>query len=794
MGFLKQPECAGLLVAMVIVLLVYLLIRRLKNKEYAFWGRFLESRLLSVCAGSILLLLLIISLLYQEYGIGWGIGQIICFATLYLVFILLLRSVFRWIKAFRTPNYKSRLLWAALAVWSFGFILYFIGFYYEGTKDSPAALIIRPALSAAELFISNRDLLEVSLHCKENPLYMGAYSIASLLALIVSASVIIRLTGMSIKSWIKLRTMKSDPGEPLYIFWGVNIPSLMLAKDIQKWTAEHVKGGKADIIFIDNNDNHEEEAGERMSFERILNMFFIRRKSFKAISDAGVDASICVSELDPAECQMGLIDDFMKRAGLTNVLRMMNDAARVHVFFLSEDGDRNIMMASAIRDSIKRSNGSMRGKCTLYCHSCMEKINYHGVFAPGDCPMVRIVDTAILSVNQLKADADLLPVNFVNPDTTRGVATKPFEALVLGFGQTGLEALKFLYEFGSFVGPDGDKNKIKCYVVDPDVESLRESFVNRAPGFSESDELVFVPETEKSAGFWNRMKSVIDRLDYVVVTVGNDIKGLSLAENIYNLALKYRNGRPFCLALRTYDSANHDRALKVADYYNSYSGRANWKFKVFGEISQLFTYENVVEDTVLRNAMEFYYVYQKSSGEAVAEDAEAEWNKRRDSYGKATGFMCLLAMHNKLVQQEQQDISNARHIETKMRLAGVFGSDDARLKELLSAVEGRELGSLVYPNATEEQKTLLKNMAKCEHLRWNASNLLLGYVAWEPLEDGNKKDYVGKRLSCLVSNETLEAIPFLKSTIHYDYNTVDVSFRIKSSLKFKESSDINGDR
>lgn len=794
MEFLKQPECTGLLVATAVVLLIYLLIRKLKNKEYAFWGRFLESRLLSLCAGFILLSLLVISLLYQGYGIGWGAGQIICFTTLYLVFFLLLRSTFRWVKAFRTPNYKSRLLWAALAVWSFGFILYFIGFYHEGTKDSPAALIIRPALSAAELFISNRDLLEVSLHCKENPLYMGAYSIASLLALIVSASVIIRLTGMSIKSWIKLRTMKSDPGEPLYIFWGVNIPSLMLAKDIQKWTAEHVKGGKADIIFIDDNDNHEEETGERMSLERILNMFFIRRKSFKAISDAGVDASICVSELDPVECRKEPIDDFMKRAGLANVLRMMNEAARVHVFFLSEDGDRNIMMTSALRDSIKRGNDSMRGKCTLYCHSCIEKINYHGVFTPGDCPVVKIVDTAILSVNQLKADADLLPVNFVEPDASRGVATKPFETMVLGFGQTGLEALKFLYECGSFVGPDGEKNKIKCYVVDPDVESLRENFVNRAPGFSESDELVFVPETEKSAGFWNRMKSVIDRLDYVVVTVGNDIKGLSLAEDIYNLALKYRSDKPFCLALRTYDRANHDRALKVADYYNSYSGRVNWRFKVFGEISQLFTYENVVEDTVLRNAMEFYYMYQKSSGEAVAEDAEAEWNKRRDSYGKATGSMCLLAMHNKLVQQEQQDISNARHIETKMRLAGVFGSDDVRLKELLSASEGREPGTLVYPNATEEQKTLLKNMAKCEHLRWNASNLLLGYVAWEPLEDGNKKDYVGKRLSCLVSNETLEAIPFLKSTMHYDCNTVDVSFRIKSSLKFKESSDINGNR
>ena len=130
MESLKQPEYTGLLVAAVIVLLMYAFIKRLRNKEYAYWGRILESRLLSVCAGFILLLLLVVSLLYQEYGVGWEIGQIICFATLYLVFFLLLRSVFRWIKAFRTPNYKSRLLWAALAVWSFGFILYFIGFYH----------------------------------------------------------------------------------------------------------------------------------------------------------------------------------------------------------------------------------------------------------------------------------------------------------------------------------------------------------------------------------------------------------------------------------------------------------------------------------------------------------------------------------------------------------------------------------------------------------------------------------------------------------------------------------------
>lgn len=782
MEFLKQPEYSGLLVAAVIVLLIYSLIKRLRNKEYAFWGRFLESRLLFLrVVGSVLLLLWLIGFLYYRCGIGWGLGQVICFTTLYLVAVLLLRSIYRWLKAFKTPNYKSRLLWAALAVWSSGFIMYFVGFYHEGTKDSPVALIIRPALSAAELFISNRDLLEVSLQCKENPVYMGAYSIVSLLALIVSASVIIRLTGMSIKSWIKVRTMKSDPGEPLYIFWGVNSPSLMLAKDIQKWTAEHVKGGKADIIFVDNNDNHEEEAGERMSLEQILNMFFIRRKSFKAIGDAGVNASLCVSELDPADCQMGTLEDFMERAGLTNVMRMMREAARVHVFFLSEDGDRNIMMVSALRDSIKCGDGSMMGKCTLYCHSCIEKINYHVVFTPADLPVVRMVDTAILSVNQLKAEVNLLPVNFVNPDTSKAVATKPFEAMVIGFGQTGQEAFKFLYEFGSFVGPDGKKNKIKCYIVDPEVVSLRESFMNNAPGFSESDELEFISGTERDACFWDKMKSLIDRLDYVVVTVGNDIKGLSLSEDIYNLALKYRDDKPFCVALRTYDRANHDMALKVADYYNFNSGRSSWRFKVFGEMSQLFTYENVVEDTLLHNAMEFYYTYQKSSREEVAEDAEKEWNKRRDSYCRATGTMCQLALHNKLVQQEQQDISNARHIETKMRLAGIYSADDSRLKELLAVVDGRDLGSLVYPNATEEQRTLLMNLAKCEHLRWNASNTILGYRTWEPLGDDNKKDYVRKRLSCLVPNETLEKIPSLKATIHYDCNVVDVSFRIKAS-------------
>lgn len=79
-------------------------------------------------------------------------------------------------------------------------------------------------------------------------------------------------------------------------------------------------------------------------------------------------------------------------------------------------------------------------------------------------------------------------------------------------------------------------------------------------------------------------------------------------------------------------------------------------------------------------------------------------------------------------------------------------------------------------------KTLLTNLAKCEHLRCNVSNRLLGYRKFE--NEGYNKYYLPKTHACMVSNEELVVNDEFRDTIKYDYNTILVNENNEMTFAF----------
>ena len=171
---------------------------------------------------------------------------------------------------------------------------------------------------------------------------------------------------------------------------------------------------------------------------------------------------------------------------------------------------------------------------------------------------------------------------------------------------------------------------------------------------------------------------------------------------------------------------------------------------------------------------------------------------------------------NELIQKEAQDMANVWHIQTKRYLVGACGCNigykeikghaEERRKELFDCIntvmqklisridEAREKKEefknsyqfilehiekyeIEHDIPVGEFKTLFENLAKCEHLRWNASNRMLGYRTFENAE-GNDKHYLQKTHACMVSNKELIANAELADTIKYDYNTILISMRM----------------
>lgn len=74
---------------------------------------------------------------------------------------------------------------------------------------------------------------------------------------------------------------------------------------------------------------------------------------------------------------------------------------------------------------------------------------------------------------------------------------------------------------------------------------------------------------------------------------------------------------------------------------------------------------------------------------------------------------------NGVIRKENQDIANYRHMETKLKLAGL--SKKSTMAD--------------FDKPSSEQK---KSLAICEHLRWNASHEMLGYVYDKTTSDLHK--------------------------------------------------------
>lgn len=240
----------------------------------------------------------------------------------------------------------------------------------------------------------------------------------------------------------------------------------------------------------------------------------------------------------------------------------------------------------------------------------------------------------------------------------------------------------------------------------------------------------------------------------------------------------------------------------------------------FGANKNLYTYNNIVDDEVLVKAKEFYYEYRKTAGLLDAEyksepvkDKETEWKimrKNKDITGE-TG----LFNKNELTQKEFQDKANVWHIMTKLYLTGacsrnyngdnseylaekrreeLFGCINTVMQKLIARIDNARnkneapIDSYAYIQYLMEEyeiehnipdgeyQMLFANLSKCEHLRWNASNRMLGYRMYEKAER-NQKHYLHKTHACMVSNEELIRNEKLRETIKYDYNTILVTLK-----------------
>lgn len=421
---------------------------------------------------------------------------------------------------------------------------------------------------------------------------------------------------------------------------------------------------------------------------------------------------------------------------------MLRHKSDIHFFFLSTDADTNINDIEVLMN-LKWSSVDDKKNFHIYCHARRSAktrwAEIDDICSFGENPRVHIIDSSYLSVFCLKDNVECHPISFVNIDSRTATVTSPFRSMIIGFGETGEETFKFLYEFGAFVNEAGRKTKFHCTIIDKQATQMEGLFYAKAPTMKdftdvgeEERELCFTECSIDSKTYWETIEWEIRQgLNYIVVAIADEELAINTAVNICTLATRWRNEDPpkLNVYVRSYSSDGYGRMENIAKELND--KLENIHLEIFGGMEKMFQYDMIVENKYIQQAKRYNLAYESvRDGKRVVADEELEedkWKMLHHNNGKIWEI-------EDVERRKDQNISNALHAKTKVKLLEATGRSAEEWKKLSPKHEGNK-----YPDMDNGLENILINVAKCEHERWVSFSRLQGYSLANENERGNDK-------------------------------------------------------
>lgn len=616
----------------------------------------------------------------------------------------------------------------AAGIYISGLILYLIGFNYEGSQHNVVALVGRSMLSALEMFVSHSDLIEVSPECKENFVYMAVFSLVHFLAVFVNISLLFNIIGFQSSAFRKVRGwLKSNVKRNLYVFVGEGDATMLLTADIRK------NDPQAWIVWVRNFEKAEDS---HLSLSGVLSRVSYRRELVEEADEVGaVLLRSRMAVLNAAKTYD--LKSVMKDLGLSNLERLLQNTETANLFFISDDIEKNMartQMFSGIRTS---------KQIHIFCHACRNELNIaleNPQAKPdenGYPPKVTLVDSAYMSMMKLMETPMQSPLS-VAGYAADGSVSEPFTSLVVGFGNYGREAVRFLHEYACFTAPDGSRTKHECTVVDSKMDSIAGPFFIQSPALRTNPDYRFCQCNAGSVEFWDIVAGMADRLNYAVVAMDDDMLNLRTAVEIYNQVSKARGNdmRDFMILTRCYNPSNGQYVTSVIDFYNTLNASSGGRIVAFGRKKDIFSYDVLFNSMVSKGLEPFYRTCLQRVGR-VAQVFDLGQVKDMQQLSEVRRFLSQL-------------VSHCLHIPSTLYVAGVRGADGwfsqqdvALINRFVDMLESKKSSGsgISYESADQVTNRLMYNMARTEYHRWKAFLDCGGYTPVPGMTEEKYRQY-----------------------------------------------------
>jgi len=715
-------------------------------------------RIAQFAIGGITAILIIAGLFVNNINLAWIIIGLLFADALYLS----ASRGWRWWKGNRNKiALRERfLLFLASLMFLFlitGTALFMMAFAYE-CKDGYGEFVnseylLRSLACSFQLFTGNIDSNVVD-GISNHPYLKGLISLQAILSFCCTIAVLLSLAYARVSAYYRLHKDTKIDAEHnhLYVFFGMNDPSRLLAKSIKER-----EGGKAIVVFVENMAQNDDDTS---GLDNIVGLFTHRRQTFMDVDE--LDARVTFTEvrlcdISSEKIEQGDILGDINLLTLRDLIQKLGKGitdAQLHIFFLSENEDENIRALSVLTldNTIlqaKENNVQQR----FYCHARRNGLNHiiediafkHGLD-------VRTVDSSNLAVELLKADGENHPIRFVEIDKVSTTVKSKFNSLIVGFDEVGRDALKFLYEFGAFVDYDATpeyerRSPFRCIAIDKRMDELKGAFANFAPAVmaaKNNDEhetpLVELKSCDcLGSEFYDNVltEDLCKTLNYIVIAIGDDELGMTIAIRILNHIRRIRkdlhNMRIF---VRSYRPDKEAHMQHIADYYNDGYNKCfkeqnsplknDAVIKLFGQSKEIYSYDMIINEALTKKGRTYQASYARLSGDKKL------WDERRKNELEKGSLDDIRSLRRK----ELQDLCNALHADTKVYLLKNSMADDFDWSDFVNRyfnkenIAQREGGydKIRYTYLTSSENKVVLNLARLEHLRWTASHEMLGYV------------------------------------------------------------------
>ena len=312
----------------------------------------------------------------------------------------------------------------------------------------------------------------------------------------------------------------------------------------------------------------------------------------------------------------------------------------------------------------------------------------------------------------------------------------------------------FLYEFSTFVDENACRIPGRYVVMDKDVTNLSGGFYAKAPALQYNKEIRFVGCSINDEQYWKELTVLTSTLNYVIISAGDDNIGINTAVNICQMAHKdIRRDRTNRLSVfvRSYDMDNYHRIKKVADDVNGLYARENILIEVFGHVNQIFTYDLIVNNRILREAKQYNYIYEGATG-----TIEEAWKTVLGIEDNPKDY--TITDIEEIGRKQDQNICNSLHKATKNFILHKYDEFD------------------------NPSDLLLTRLAQLEHERWIAYSKLHGWqILPHAQRNGETKDKEHKLHTDICHWNDIRAWSKdeQEDTRSYDYRVVDVSIMLE---------------